>query len=188
MPGKGVYTHRGIVIAPLAALPWRATLVRMEERHALLGATQNLTGLALRLGGAVTRRATDVAGRTALAGLDAVLGSPYTDEALARVLDRLLAEDIAERVAGQITEGPELERIVERLLQTEGLWLLVDEIAGSPAVTEAISQQGFGLADQVAGEVRQRSERADARLERVARRLLRRRLASPAGAAESHLP
>jgi hypothetical protein len=54
------------------------------------------------------------------------------------------------------------------------VWLLVDEIAQSPAVTEAIAQQGLGFADEVAGEVNQRTRRADAIAERVARRLLRR--------------
>ena len=51
---------------------------------------------------------------------------------------------------------------------------MVDEIAHSPAVTDAIGQQSVGFADQVAGQVRVRSQRADARVERVARRLLRR--------------
>ena len=59
------------------------------------------------------------------------------------------------------------------------MWLLVDQIASSPAVTEAISQQSRGFADQVAGEVRLSSQRADAGLERVAQRLLRRNRAQP---------
>jgi hypothetical protein len=42
-------------------------------------------------------------------------------------------------------------------------------------VTEAITQQGAGFADQVAAEVRDRSRSVDARLERGAWRLLRRR-------------
>ena len=61
-----------------------------------------------------------------------------------------------------------------RLLESEELWLLVDEIARSPAVTEAIGQQSIGFADQVAGAVRTRSFSADDRLEGAARRLLRR--------------
>jgi hypothetical protein len=48
-------------------------------------------------------------------------------------------------------------------------------LAQSPAVTEAITQQGAGFADQVAGEMRKRSRDVDARLERGARRLFRRR-------------
>jgi hypothetical protein len=40
-------------------------------------------------------------------------------------------------------------------------------------VTEAISHQSLGLADQFADVVRNRSVRADDRVERAARRLLR---------------
>jgi len=64
--------------------------------------------------------------------------------------------------------------VVARLVRTDALWLLVDEVARSPAVTEAIAQQGVGFADEVAGAVRVRSRRADALLERAARRALRR--------------
>jgi hypothetical protein len=41
-------------------------------------------------------------------------------------------------------------------------------------VTEAITRQSVGFADQVAGQVRDRSRNADARLERAARRVLKR--------------
>jgi hypothetical protein len=41
-------------------------------------------------------------------------------------------------------------------------------------VTEAISRQGMGLADQMAGVVRERSNRADDRIERGMRRLFHR--------------
>jgi hypothetical protein len=50
----------------------------------------------------------------------------------------------------------------------------VDEIARSPAVTEAITQQTMGFADQVADGVRAGSRRADDWVERAARRALRR--------------
>jgi hypothetical protein len=63
---------------------------------------------------------------------------------------------------------------VARLLESEDLWLLVDEIARSPAVTEAITQQSLGFADQVAGGVRARSRSMDDWLEHKARRALRR--------------
>ncbi|MFL6110040.1 MAG: hypothetical protein ACJ786_01605 [Catenulispora sp.] len=122
-------------------------------------------------------------------------------ETLERLLDRLLAEGVADRLADRLLDGPEIERIaahaidsrlldtiVDRLLESQELWVLVDEVARSPAVTEAIGQQGVGFADQVAGQVRQRSQRADARLEEVARRLLRRRAARGAGVAEPRAP
>ena len=80
-----------------------------------------------------------------------------------------------ERTVGQVIESRLLDQVVARLLESEELWLLVDEVAQSPAVTEAITQQSLGFADEVADEVNQRTRRADAVTERVARRLLRRR-------------
>jgi hypothetical protein len=118
-----------------------------------------------------------------LATLDAVLASRVGEEAVDRVLDSALAKRAiaraVERVADEMGEGPALDspamdRLVARLLESEELWLIVDEIAQSPAVTEAITRQSVGFADQVAGQVRDRSRSADARLERAARRMLRR--------------
>jgi hypothetical protein len=112
----------------------------------------------------------------------------------------VLAGDAVDRAAARVLEGPELERVVEaaldspateraiaqvidsrlldqtvaQVLESEDLWVLVEEIARSPAVTEAITRQSLGFADQVAGEVRWRSRSADDWLERAARRALRR--------------
>jgi hypothetical protein len=128
---------------------------------------------------AIGRRAEDAA----LAALDAVLASRLGVEAVDRVLDSELARRAigraVERVAAEMGEGPALDsaavdRLVERLLESEELWRVVDEIAQSPAVTEAITRQSVSFADQVAGQVRDRSRSADARLERAARRVLRR--------------
>jgi hypothetical protein len=123
------------------------------------------------------------------------------DLARYRVAERLLSEGLVEQTATRMLDGPELERIVEaalesptterligrviesrlldetvdQLLESKELWLLVEEIARSPAVTEAITRQSIGFADQVAGGVRTRSRSADAWLEQRVRRVLRRR-------------
>ena len=65
--------------------------------------------------------------------------------------------------------------MVARLLESEEMWVLVDEIAQSPAVTEAVTQQSLGFADEVADDVNKRARRADAIAEHIARRLLHRR-------------
>jgi hypothetical protein len=122
-----------------------------------------------------------------------------------RVADRLLSEELVEATTKRVLDGTELEQVVEaalesptverligraidsrladqavvRMLQSDDLWLLVDEVARSPAVTAAIARQSASFADQVAGGVRTRSAGADAWVERRARRLLRRRPASP---------
>ena len=118
-----------------------------------------------------------------------------------RLAERVLADGIVEQAAERVLAGPELERlvlltvespaveraiasvfesplldqVVDRLLASPELWKVVDEVARSPAVAEAVTHQGFGFADQVAGEVRDRSRSADAVVERTTRRLLRRR-------------
>jgi hypothetical protein len=132
--------------------------------------------------------------------LESVLERVDAADVPRRVVDRMLADGIVEQTTARVLEGPELERAVEtalesaaaerlvgqviesrlldeavrRLLESEDLWLLVEEIARSPAVTEAITQQSMGFADQVAGGVRAGSRRADIWLERAARRALRR--------------
>jgi hypothetical protein len=97
-----------------------------------------------------------------------------TDEALDRIVAAALESPKTERVVAEVIDSRLLDDAVSRLLESEELWILVDEVARSPAVTDAITQQGMGFADQVAGVVRDRSRSADDRLEGVARRLLRR--------------
>jgi hypothetical protein len=93
---------------------------------------------------------------------------------LQAALQKALASDGAARLVDSLFDSGLLDRFMERLLASESLWHLIDEIAASPAVTAAISQQGLGFADQVGGEVRTRSRNADDWLERTARRLARR--------------
>lgn len=94
---------------------------------------------------------------------------------LQTVAARALASDGAQRLVDSFFDSHLFDHFVDRLLASDGLWRLVDEIAASPAVTAAISQQGLGFADQVGGEVRGRSRKADDWLERAARRLIDRR-------------
>ena len=127
---------------------------------------------------------------------ETVLSGPAVDA----IVERVLAEGVVERAAARVLEGPEFERVagaaidspamerlvaraidsrlvdetVARLLENEDLWVLVEEIAQSPAVTDAITHQSLGFADEVADGMRSRSRNADAWLERAARRALRR--------------
>ncbi len=145
----------------------------------------------------------------ALAAADATLGSPLAREALARILDSELAEDVYQRLVAQPLDSPELDRVIaraldspqaerlagqvidsrvvdvfiQRLVEVDGLWSLVDQIAQSPTVMAAISQQGVGFASQIAVVARDRSATADDRLERFAARFVRRRPRTAAPAA-----
>ena len=112
--------------------------------------------------------------------IDTVTDRVLASGAIDALVEQVLANGVMQHAANRVLEGPEFERVVssaldspaterlvarviesklldeavERLLESEELWLLVDEIADSPAVTDAITQQSMGFADQVAGGVR----------------------------------
>jgi hypothetical protein len=87
-------------------------------------------------------------------------------------LKQALESDGAVQLIDSLFESGLIDHFLERLLASESLWHLIDEIAASPAVTAAISQQGLGFADEVGDQVRARSRKADDWMERAARRLI----------------
>ncbi len=111
------------------------------------------------------------AGQMALDLLDAVLAGDAVD----RILERVEASGVAQRIAERIIEDGIAEQIVTLLLESEELWVLVDEIARSPSVTEAITHQSAGFVDQITDTVRDRSRDADSWVQGAARRFARRR-------------
>lgn len=150
------------------------------------------------LAGGVADRALD---RATATGVPERLAERMLAQGIAdQIATRLLAGPELERIVERALESPGMERVVDRIVESrlieqtitrvvddvvgdlpssEAMWALIDVIAQSPAVLDAISQQGAGFADQVAGEVRERSRTLDARLERGAWRLLRRRARTP---------
>ncbi len=147
----------------VASLPWRGAAAALD------------------VGMAVERQARAAllarGGQLALDALDALL----TGEAIDLILERIEAAGVAQRVAQRVLKDGIAEQVVGLLLESEELWVLVDEIARSPSVTEAITHQSAGFVDQVTDTVREHSREADAWVERAARRL-RRRAKGPAPA------
>ena len=157
----------------------------MAEQTGITGSAIALTRLAL-------RPATAMGGHA----LDRVLASSFVDAfgkaiadhgvverlatpiaasgAVERLVGEALESRVTEQLAARAIDSELMDQIVERLLASDDVWILVNEIAASPAVTAAISRQGMGLADQFAGVVRERSTRADDRIESSLRRLLHR--------------
>jgi hypothetical protein len=151
------------------------------------------------MGAAVARPVIRRANGAAVATLEAVLDSRLVGDAVERVaasplagralrgaLEGPLVETFARdlvryRVADRLLSERVVDDTVARLLESDELWMLVEEIVRSPAVTAAIAEQSAGFADQVAGGVRARSRNADAWLEQRARRVLRRRPVPPSG-------
>jgi hypothetical protein len=100
----------------------------------------------------------------------AALDSPATD----RIVRRVLQSPGVERAVVQVLDSQLLLDSTERALRTEEVQRIVERIAGSREVRDAIVQQSAGLADVVAQETRRRSASADDRVERMARTVLRR--------------
>ena len=106
------------------------------------------------------------------AHIQAALKQALESDGVAQLIDSLFDSGLIDRFLAGLVDSGTLDRFFDRLLASEGLWHLIDEIAGSPAVTAAISQQGLGFADQVGDQVRDRSRKADDWMERAARRLI----------------
>ena len=145
-----------------------------------------LTDIGGRAAAATLRPLTGAVGAAAEAGISLeqrVVDRLLESGELERLLDSARLQAIVAQLVG--SEGATqlidtffdsglFDRFVDRLLSSDGLWRLVDEIAASPTVSAAVSQQGLGFADQVGDAVRARSRKGDRRLERAADRLMRR--------------
>jgi hypothetical protein len=115
--------------------------------------------------------------------VDRVLASDELERVLTAAIDSVqvqaavinaMSSDAAKRIVDGLFDSGLIDRFLERLLASDVLWHMIDEIAASPAVTAAISQQGLGFAGQMGDEVRDRSRKADDWVERTARRLIHR--------------
>jgi hypothetical protein len=174
-------------------------LVMADDRNTKSpsGVIHGLSTFGTRAAAATIRPLTRPVGAAADAGIslqrrafDRLLDSGEVEAALASprlqaLVQQVLESDGAKMLVDAFFDSGLFDRLADRLVRSDALWRLVDEIAGSPAVTAAISQQGLGFADQVGTEVRGRSRKADDWLERKARRLTRRDAADKAGDPEA---
>jgi len=90
-----------------------------------------------------------------------LLADALDSEQVQTALTRALETEGAEHLVDTLFESGLVDEFVDRLLTSKELWRLVDEIAASPAVTAAVTQQSLGFADQVGGELRSRARHAD---------------------------
>ena len=104
--------------------------------------------------------------------IQAALKQALESDGATQLIDTLFNSGLIDRFLAGLVDSGTLDRFFDRLLTSDGLWHLIDEIAGSPAVTAAVSQLGLGFADQVGDQVRDRSRKADDWMERAARRLI----------------
>ena len=107
--------------------------------------------------------------------LERILTSALDSPRLQAGLRRALASDGARQLIDGFFDSGLFDLFIERLAASDALWRLIDEIAASPAVRAALSKQGLGFADQVGDVMRERSRKADGKVERIAGRLTHRR-------------
>ena len=107
----------------------------------------------------------DAAGRRDIARARAEI-----DRAIDSAIDRFTTDAISSQ---------RTSRVLDRALESDDLWRIVDRIANSPEVLDAIASATVGLTGVVADEARKRTVTADEYAERIARRLLGRALREP---------
>ena len=108
------------------------------------------------------------------------LESPAVERALVRVLEgpaveeaveRLLASPAVERAAINALDSPLVDKVWDRLLQSDEAQKLVERVAEAPEVRAAITQQGFGLLEDIGRQIRRIAHGLDGAAEGLARRL-----------------
>jgi hypothetical protein len=110
--------------------------------------------------------------------LDRVLAGPLT-EAVAR---SLIEQRVVERVAAEVTarmdigqtvanalDSPVVIEITERFLASVEMQSAVAHIAATPELRQALREQSSGLAEEMVGGIRRRSEALDEKAERTVR-------------------
>jgi hypothetical protein len=130
-----------------------------------------LGGIGGRAAAATLRPFTDAAA----VELESLLSTALESEHVQRGLRGAFESDGGRQLVADFFDSGLFDEFIDRLLASSALWRLIDEVAASPAVTAAISQQGLGFVEQVGEDVRRRTRRADHRLELIAHRLVRRR-------------
>lgn len=169
MSDDGRARSRPSVLNPVIGLGTRAAAVTLRP---VVGVAEAAAGAGLRL----QRRAVD---RVLESGeLERVVIVAVNNVHIQSTLKLALESDGAAKLVDSLFDSGLIDRLFERLLESDALWHLIDEIAASPAVTAAISQQGLGFADEIGDQVRSRSRKADDWMERAARRLVGRKPAA----------
>lgn len=132
----------------------------------------NAAGVAVGVGMSLERRAVD--GVLDSGELERTLIAALETERVQAALGRALDSDGARGLVDRLFDSGLFDQFMDRLAAGDALWRLVDEIAQSPSVRAALSQQGLRFADQIDVAVRDRSRKADHRVEHSAGRLTHR--------------
>ena len=176
MPDEHKGSSRLGVLRPIAGLGARAATTALRPVAGVVEAAAE-AGLSLERRAVNRVLESDELERVVIVAINSVhiqaaLRQALVSDGATQLVDSVFDSGLIDRFLGGLVDSGALDRFFDRMLASEGLWHLIDEIAGSPAVTAAISQQGLGFADQVGDQVRDRSRKADDWMERAARRLI----------------
>jgi hypothetical protein len=151
------------VLGPIAGLGARAATTTLKP---IVGVVEAAAGAGLSLERRAVNRVleSDELERVVIVAINSVH--------IQAAFKQALSSEGAAQLVDSLFDSGFIDRFFERLLASDSLWHLIDEIAGSPAVTAAVSQQGLGFADEIGDQVRTRSRKADDWMERAARRLI----------------
>jgi hypothetical protein len=142
-------------------------MAEQDRGNARSRAFRPLGGIGGRAAAATLRPFTDAAA----VELEGLLATALESEHVQRGLRGAFESDGGRQLVDDFFDSGLFDRFIDRLLASDALWRLVDEIVDSPAVTAAITQQSLGFADQLGDQIRVRTRRADDWLERGAHRL-----------------
>lgn len=135
---------------------------------------------------AIERRSRRAVADAVIATTDAWLSSPELErivvaivehEGTERLADRILDSPLARRIGRQAVDAGMVDALLDRLAEREVFWALIDTVAGSAAVSEAIATQSRSAVTDVVDGVRDGAAQADDWLERIALRVVGRRSA-----------
>ena len=144
--------------------------------------------------------ALETEGRRERSRLEAAVASLVARPEVGRAVDRALAGPLAEQVVRSLVRHRVIERmaaeiaatadvdaavvaaldsrlvleLTDRILESPGMQRAVEHVASTPELRRALAEQSGGLAEDLVGGLRQRSESIDEAAERVVRRWLRR--------------
>jgi hypothetical protein len=103
--------------------------------------------------------------------VDRVLGDIDLKPVIDRVMNQLDLPELVQRVMGDLDMDP----IIQQVLQELDLATLVNEVVGELQMSSVVMKATGGMAEDVLGEVRNRSADGDALVERIVGAVLRRR-------------
>jgi hypothetical protein len=111
-----------------------------------------------------------VAGPAIDQAIRGVAQSPALDEAISQIVQG----PAIEQAVSHLVRTPAMEDAVTHLVGTPAMNDAIETIAQSPALVTLVTTQGSSVANEILGQVRQRTAQSDNRIEGLVRRILRR--------------